>query len=108
MEWVFGVQEDVPNFFMGVCTELRGGQSRRLPVAVTGTIFDQTSVPVAYKPIQLRSQPAAGSASDPQMTGPRETSVWPAAKSDGNGSFNVTSSVFSVTGRDDERRRYPG
>lgn len=62
---------------------------------ITGTIIDQTGVPVANKPVQLRSQPATGSAFEPQLTGPRETSVWPAAKTDGNGSFNVTSNAFA-------------
>ena len=61
---------------------------------VVGKLQDQTGVFVPNMRIQIYSQPATGSAFEPQTTGPKETAVWPAAKTDAGGSFSVVSTPF--------------
>jgi hypothetical protein len=64
---------------------------------VKGQMIDQTGQPIKGKVVRLWSQLGSGNASDPEVSGPRETN-WSVASTDGDGHFVIkTSTAFSAS-----------
>lgn len=57
-----------------------------------GVMQDQTGQPIRNKVFQVWTQLGTGNASDPEVTGPKETN-WAAGQTDGSGNFVIRTSV---------------
>jgi hypothetical protein len=58
---------------------------------IKGVVNDQTGQPIKGKVVRVWTQTATGNASDPKITGPRETN-WTEGTTNDKGGFTVTTS----------------